>query len=322
MSNLTTDYSVGPVDDQLIKYDTAVLAWLQTDFDIIPGKTTKYLVSTPHHGYAEAIRGSDELNQGKLTVPRISLSRGDYVLDSRRFNPNIIRRLGRPTATHDGLSNLRQGQYPAPISIPYQIDFWCEFVRDMNFWIQKFLFQFAYSYKYLQINVDTVWTDKKFCIFSEGGLANNSDLDLTDTPREIRYTASLRADAWIYDQSFAEVPVVKRIELETYDDSVDPATLMSRTSPNRRQDLFTTPGTLFVFTGGVLVHKPILANTFILSAYFSGTEYVAEDDGSGLLYGTHVASGTIDYTTGVVDITYSVAPDAGDLEASWLTDLS
>jgi hypothetical protein len=98
---------------------------------------------------------------------------------------------------------------------------------------------------------------------------------------------------------------------------------METITPNRRTTLYTSPGGVTNVSGAVIdpAFRPILPNTFVLGAHFGGDEKVAQDNGTGSLFGENVDNGTIDYSTGAVDIEFSTAPDAGDLIASWLTDL-
>ena len=315
----TTNYINGPVDDQLEMYDKALLDWLTSDFvPIIPGKTAQALIATPHRAYMEVETQDMILDQTRLHVPRLALTRMNYARDAARFNPIIIRALGR--ATTPGLYKLKQEQYPVPINIPYQIDFWTEFARDMNLWAQRFLYEFAFSYKYLQVHVDSMWGDKQFFLVLEGDLQDTSDLEPQEGYREIRRTATVTAQCWLFGQHPAATAVVKRTLVEVTE--TDGGPVVETFSPNRRQDLYTTPGGQTIFSGAILDPLPALKDTFVLSARFGGVERVAQDDGLGVLFGPNVASGSVNYVTGAVDITYNVAPDAGVLQASWLTDQS
>lgn len=316
----TTNYINGPVDDQLEMYDKCLLNWLTSDFvSLIPGKIAQVLIATPHRAYMEVETGDMLTDQTRLRVPRIALTRMNYSRDASRFNPNVIRALGRVSGSR-GLSKLYQEQYPVPINIPYQIDFWTEFGRDMNIWAQRFLYEFGFGYKYLSITPDAMWGIKKFFLSLESDLQDTSDLEPQEQYREIRRTATVTAQCWLYGQHPVQAPVVKRILIGVTE--TDGGSVVETFSPNRRQDLYTTSGGQLIFSGGTLDVLPVLKNTFILSAYFSGTERVAQDDGNGVLFGPNVASGSINYMTGAVDITYTVAPDAGVLQASWLTDQS
>lgn len=55
----------------------------------------------------------------------------------------------------------------------------------------------------------------------------------------------------------------------------------------------------------------ITPNTFRLYYYFGSTLYEATDDGIGNITGTNINSGTINYTTGELNVTFSSGTDAG-----------
>lgn len=65
----------------------------------------------------------------------------------------------------------------------------------------------------------------------------------------------------------------------------------------------TGDGTTTTFTK-TLAHSPVIPRTVTITA---GT-VVGTDNGSGLLTGTGITSGTINYSTGVLSITYTAAP--------------
>jgi len=59
-----------------------------------------------------------------------------------------------------------------------------------------------------------------------------------------------------------------------------------------------------------LTYLPVVAGTLNISYTIGGVAYTATDDGAGNITGTDV-TGTIDYTTGAVSLTFTTAPDAG-----------
>jgi hypothetical protein len=162
-----------------------------------------------------------------------------------------------------------------------------------------------------------MWGDKQFFLTLEGDLQDTSELEPQEQYREIRRTATVTAQCWLYGQHPASVAVVKRILIGVTETEGGP--VVETFSPNRRQDLYTTPGGQTIFSGAILDNLPVLKDTFVLSARFGGVERVAQDDGLGVLSGPNVTSGSVNYATGAVD---TVAPDAGALQASWLTDQS
>jgi len=59
----------------------------------------------------------------------------------------------------------------------------------------------------------------------------------------------------------------------------------------------------------VLGPLPVRPNTVVVTATVSGATVTANDNGSGTLTGTGISSGTVNYNTGALSITFSTAPD-------------
>lgn len=83
------------------------------------------------------------------------------------------------------------------------------------------------------------------------------------------------------------------------------------------ESLGTGDGVVVAFSG-TLSTLPVRPSTFRVSTLVGAAASIVVDDGAGNLVGANVASGSIDYTTGVYSITFSTAPDNGaDLSASY-----
>lgn len=59
----------------------------------------------------------------------------------------------------------------------------------------------------------------------------------------------------------------------------------------------------------VVENVPIQRESVKVTYAISGSDYIALDDGEGNITGTNITSGTIDYITGQIDITFSTATD-------------
>jgi len=66
--------------------------------------------------------------------------------------------------------------------------------------------------------------------------------------------------------------------------------------------------TSFSFT---LAHFPVKTSSYVVHYTISSVVYTGVDDGSGNITGTNISSGTINYNTGAVSLTFSLAPDNG-----------
>lgn len=304
--------------DQVILYDQALVTWFENTLPpLITGRTTQILVATAKKAYAEVTTGRVVENE-TLTFPRISIARLDKAGDPLRFNSNRIRRLGWCNPTKH--SSLRSARFPAPMTITYQIDMWTRFVSEMNLWEQKLLLEFAPQYIYLRVRIDDVWLEKMFPVFLEGAIGDNSDLDPGEGERAIRRTFTLRADAWVFDQDYLAPGVVKAFEFRWLD--YDTEDEFERTFLPPVEVLATGTGSQTVFGPITVLRPPVLEDTVIIQAVIGGTLEHVQDDGNGTLLGTRVASGSINYSTGEVSITFTDPPDDGeDITITYFTDL-
>jgi Major capsid protein Gp23 len=75
------------------------------------------------------------------------------------------------------------------------------------------------------------------------------------------------------------------------------------------QDLGTGNGATTTFAG-TLGTQPLRKSTVKVTTLISGDVTTAVDDGAGSLSGPDVSSGTVDYDTGAVSVTFSTAPSA------------
>jgi len=60
-----------------------------------------------------------------------------------------------------------------------------------------------------------------------------------------------------------------------------------------------------------LEHPPVKKNSVTVHYTIGGTDYEGQDDGNGNITGTHISSGSIDYETGDISLTFDTAPDNG-----------
>ncbi|RLE64909.1 MAG: hypothetical protein DRJ47_06440 [Thermoprotei archaeon] len=60
----------------------------------------------------------------------------------------------------------------------------------------------------------------------------------------------------------------------------------------------------------VTLHRPLKPESVVIHYTIGGVSYTATDDGSGSISGSHISSGSVDYSSGTVDITFDTAPDA------------
>lgn len=266
--------------------------------------------------FAEVTTGR-VIDNETLALPRITITKLDSVNDPARFNSNKIRRLGWDGTQH---KSIKSGRFPAPVNFEYQIDFWTKKVTEMNLWEQKVLWDFAPQYIYLQIRPDDVWQNKQFIVFLASGVTDNSEYEPgADSDRAIRKTITLRAEARVYDQELSVVPVVKRFELQWLE--YDSGDLFDRQFLPPLELIATGDGGTSVFGPIILPRKPVLKYTVVVQTIINATNELAQDNGSGVILGTRT-TGSIDYATGVINLTFSAPPDVGaPITTTFFTDV-
>jgi hypothetical protein len=75
-------------------------------------------------------------------------------------------------------------------------------------------------------------------------------------------------------------------------------------------DEIVVSGSVDIIEDHSLDHSIILPTTFTLDYWMGGVKYIATDDGAGSITGTGITAGTINYTRGIINVTFSSPTDA------------
>lgn len=290
----------------MILYDQALSTYVQNNLATkIVGKTLQIVFATPKRAFADVATGR-LLSNDTLTLPRVAITRMGNVNDPKRFNSNRLRFLGREAAAR--LHKLRSATFPAPIAITYQVDLWAKYVKEMNLLEEQVLFDFAPQYRYLSIVPDAVYTTKMYPVFLESGISDASELEPSTDDRAIRKTFQLRAECWLFDQSFIGKYVVKRIQAQFRDYDTD--ALMDTMYLPPIETLGTGNGVTRTFNF-TLTRPPVLIHSIVINAICGGSSVIIIDDNTNnLVIGSSgTAVGTINLNSGVVSVTFPTAPD-------------
>lgn len=313
--------------NQFLMYDTAVSEWAHLNFGSCLNDPTHFTVGTPDRAFAEFVTPTTRTpREGRPPLPRCAITLEDPVLDSTRFNPNVIRKLGY--VTNDKLQ-LRRAFYPVPINLPYTINFWTEKYREMNLFEQQLLKIFKFSYLQILVDIDSISPipvyGKKFVeLYAEGGITNTGDLEPSKGERYIRRTFSFRAQAWLWDLDFTPAYVLKEVEIQTYRDKSLTLLFETRSTPQRETLVESASGVQTVFGPLTPVRLPIIQGTFLVDATVGGQAIRGRDDGNGSIVDPvdSGVTGTVNYTTGAINLTYVNPPDAGTkITAAFYTKL-
>lgn len=318
--------SVAP--NQLLMYDSAVSQWVLDKFSFcIPNKTFNLMVGTPDRAFAEYVTPTTTTpRDGKPPLPRAALTIEDPERDPQRFNSNTIRKLGYvDPATR---LELRRANYPLSIRLPYTLNFWTEYYREMNLFEQQLMQLFRFNYLNLRVDLDSispaaVYGQKDIELYLDGDIANSGDLEPGQVERIYRRTVNIHLNAWLWDYAFDKAYTLREVEVEFWDSSRDPNLLLEVVSTPKRETLISgVDGTTLIFGPVDTARIPIIANTFLVDAMVGGNNIRGRDDGSGSIIDpiNSGVTGTVDYVGGEVNLTYSSPPDAGtDITAAYFT---
>lgn len=309
--------------DQMLMYDTAVADWVASTFSgLITGKSLNLTVGTSDRAFAEYCTPSGIDPDGRPPLPRAALTLGDPIRDPERFNSNDLRKLGFVDADK---TQLYQAEYPVPVNIPYTLNFWTEYTREMNLHMQQLLKEFRFGYKFIDVDIDSispvpVYGTKQIGMYEESGISDTGDLEPGNKERSLRRTFDFTLKAWLWDFDFAQAYMVKEFEFQFYRDR-DLSLLFEVARTPRRQQLIDANGTSTTyseFTDNLFL--PIIEYTFIIDAVVGGSDVRGFDNGLGSIVGNGINSGTVDYVTGEVTVTYDAPPDNNtDITVAYFT---
>lgn len=312
--------------DQFLLYDTAVRQFVQDNFSTcVSGKTFNLMVGTPDRAFSEFVTPTGIDPDGRPPLPRAALTLGDPEIDPTRWNAGELRKLGFTDATQ---TILYRAAYPVPIRIPYTLNFWAEYVREMNLFTQQLLMLFKRQYVYIQVDLDSiapqpVYGTKLVGLFADGAVAHTGDVEPNNEERIERRTFPFYMNAWLWDFNFDQEFLVKEFVLSTYSDRDFTQLLETKSTPQSQILVEGVDGIQTVFNAFVNPQcLPIIPNTFLLDATVGATAIRARDDGSGGLAdpGLVVTSGSVNYVTGEINVTFATPPDAGtDLIVKYFT---
>lgn len=311
--------------DQLLDvYDTAVLAWLNSNFgSLIVGKTLNVSVGTPDRAFAEYVTPIGDNPEGRTRLPRAALTIEDFVIDHARYNPAPVRLLGYSDATK---LSIRRANYPTPVNFPYTINFWTEYKREMNLLVQKLMVLFTSGRTTITVDVDevdadAVYGEKMLHLVKESEINSTGDLEPGTEERELRRTMSFYLEGWLWDIDYTDRSIVKQVELEVYD--LDSEVEFETVRTPRTQNLWEGDGATTDFGPTAVLFLPILERTLIVDFIVGGTSYRVHDDGLGDISGDGIDSGTVNYVTGEITISFTSPPDdETDITVAYYTTLA
>lgn len=312
--------------NQILLYDSMVANWVVNNFTTeVDSKDLAVLIGTPDRAFAEYVSLNQEIRDGRLPVPRCAITCEDPENDPERYNAGTLRMLGYTDAAK---SAIRRAQYPVPVNLPYTINFWSEYYREMNLYEQKMLTQFrSRGYLYLTADIDSisptpVYGSKLIGLYNDSGLINTGDVEPGTGERILRRTINVHLNAWLWDLDFETAYTLREVELRSYDDDFDPEVFLSVANGPQREVLDVSPDGILQVFAATTKRTPIVEQTFLVDAVVGGTTIRGRDNGLGAISDpvSSQVTGTVDYSTGAVSLTYAIAPDAGsEITAGFFT---
>jgi hypothetical protein len=319
--------------NQFLMYDTAILNWVTAEFKNLlvgrggtfPDKPGYVLIGTPDRAYSEYVTPVPIDPDGVPPLPRIAITIEDFERNEELFNIGTLRKLGwadDTTKTH-----IRRAEYPLSINQFYTINFWTEYHHEMQLFVQKVYELFRHPYVYIPVDINSIspapvtdaYETYNIGVHLEGPVSDTGDVEPGNQERIMRRTWSIRFASWLWDYNFLTAGVLKDVEMQFYGDR-DLTQIIETYSIPRKYNLFVGTGAQVTFSGNLDGDiLPVIENTFILDSELGGESKRVFDDGAGNLIGDEVSSGTIDYDTGAVAITYVNPPDAGDITTTYYT---
>ena len=140
--------------DQILLYDTAVKSWIDTNFtSLISGKIGHVIIGTPDRAFAQFASGISTDPDGRPPLPVIALTIEEPEVDPERFNHSRINKVGYNSTDN---TKLRSVGYPVPVNFSYTLNFWTQYKREMNVFVQKVLELFASQITYILVNIDSI----------------------------------------------------------------------------------------------------------------------------------------------------------------------
>jgi hypothetical protein len=209
-----------PVVENLRVLDTLMLDMIACYLsDAIPNVTPQVVYAIDERKYLEYLSGKMIKNEN-LILPRIALTRGDDDPDSDRQSAAKVIRY------HN--DEWYRTQYPTPVKIGYEIDFWTQHDWEMAY-LRRRMMMFFWNLppRFLTMNVGGGWGTKYVELYSESGV-NMSEREPGEALRTIRYNYSiemranifpllegkfLELDSLFYNRSY----LIEEIRVEYYD---------------------------------------------------------------------------------------------------------
>lgn len=214
-------------------YNITLLEWWR-DRLTWRGKSVPVIFSTPDRAFGDMRKlldrsrgdeGTAKLRDGHIPLPFVSLSEsGLEEYDGSRDNMGQIRGM----FVNKELTRGVNVDWPTPVNLPYQLDFWCETRNQLRHFIESVRRLFKLEVTYLDVDfLSPRWTideddvvppevrmlGKRQVALNKSAWTDASNLEPGEGFREIRASLAMVLNAWMA-RGFTEVPLVREIRTE------------------------------------------------------------------------------------------------------------
>lgn len=237
-------------------------------------------------------------------LPAVTMHRMDLTFDWERTLGPTRAKLGY---VDEALLQIRTARQPLPIELTWQVDFWAEQQRQIQALWERLAIAFRGSYAYVSVSIDEHWGSKYLPLFLDDG-NDTSDVEVGEDAVYRRFTGTLRSECWLYDTAnYGMVRTVRDIVAELREEGS--LVLWQRLFSPARTIVAEGDGATAVYALDVVSSLPIGERTLVVGSLVGGVEQRGFDNGAGLITGA--VTGTVDYTTGAVTLTFPGNVDAG-----------
>jgi len=260
-------------------------------------------------------------NTQRPQLPIVSLYQaGDIPVPANKATTAKLRKLGYSKAYSQNKLKIRQGRHPVPVHIPYVLDVWAETAREARLLVQELVWLGGSNAEWLRVWAGTVFGWKVAYLNFGGTIGNNTNLEALgrSEQRLVRYTLPFELQAWVFDPAVYETDTMRQVRLRIYSDTAL-TTLVEDLYYPRRQYMGDADGLLTTFSYNYGL--PLQMWTVLVIGTVAGVEVTGFDDGDGNIAGTGITSGTVNYVTGEVAVTFDTAPDnLTEVKAGYLVE--
>ncbi|OHD27615.1 MAG: hypothetical protein A2Y38_13245 [Spirochaetes bacterium GWB1_59_5] len=257
--------------------------------------------------------------QSRPNLPLVSLYAGENIeFPGDRQSTAVIRNLGYSKAQQQTKLLRRTARMPMLARIPYTADIWTETAREAHLLIQKLVFLTGRGYAWLSVHAGDPWGWKKATLLFGNAVVNTTNLESAERfgERLVRFTLPYYLEGWIFDNTLVEKQVARNIIIKFFDWGTQNE--IERIYSPRRHPLGTGDGANKNFSDTFGMH--LQTYSVLVTGTVGGLTVTGFDDGAGVISGTGI-TGTVNYTTGAVAVTFTTAPDADTpVEAGFFTE--